>query len=84
MAVKYDVIAGGEKYVGTDGKERRKNIHCGVVMENKYGGLSIKIESLPINFDGWLNTREPKPKEVAQNTGNPLANFDDMESDVPF
>jgi hypothetical protein len=84
MAVKYDVIAGGEKYVGTDGKERRKNIHCGVVMENKYGGLSIKIESLPINFDGWLNTREPKPKEVAQNTGNPPANFDDMESDVPF
>jgi hypothetical protein len=84
MAVKYDLIAGGEKYVATDGKERRKNIHCGVVMENKYGGLSIKVESLPINFDGWLNTREPKPKEAAQNTGNSPANFDDMESDVPL
>jgi hypothetical protein len=84
MAVKYDLIAGGEKYVGTDGKEKRKNIHCGVVMENKYGGLSIKVESLPINFDGWLNTREPKPREAAQNTGTKPANFDDMESDVPF
>ncbi len=83
MGIKYDLIAGGEKFVDKEGKERRKNIHCGVVMENKYGGLSMKIESLPVDFDGWLNTREPKQKESAQNN-SPPANFDDMESDVPF
>jgi hypothetical protein len=32
------------------------------VIENKHG-LSAKIESLPVNFDGWLNFWEPKPKE---------------------
>jgi hypothetical protein len=54
-------------------------------MENKYGGLSIKLETLPVNFDGWLNTREPKPREsTARNNEAAPANFDDMESDVPF
>ena len=27
MAVKYDLIAGGEKYVATDGKEKRKKYY---------------------------------------------------------
>jgi hypothetical protein len=59
-------------------------------MENKYGGLSVKLESLPINFDGWLNTREPKPRETGagnskiSNAGAGTGGFDDMESDVPF
>jgi hypothetical protein len=85
MGIKYDLVAGGEKFVGQDGKERRKDIHCGVVMDNKYGGISIKLEKLPVNFDGWLNSRDPKPKETATNNeAAPPANFDDMESDVPF
>jgi hypothetical protein len=90
MGIKYWLVAGGEKYVGNDGKERRKDIYCGVIVDNQYGGISVKLESLPVDFDGWLNTRDKKPgsnnKENSDNKNEaaPPANFDDMESDVPF
>ena len=31
-------------------------------MSNKQGGTSLLIESIPVNFDGWVTMREPQPK----------------------
>jgi hypothetical protein len=34
-------------------------------MSNKQGGTSLLIESIPVNFDGWVTMREPQPKDGA-------------------
>ena len=54
MGIKYELVAKAGEYEKNGEKKTRWHT-CGVVMERKDGSLSAKIESLPINFDGWLN-----------------------------
>lgn len=69
--IKFEAIAkSGES---KDGKARWHK--CGVVFESEKG-MSLKIESLPVGFDGWLSLREPRPKDDAKparaTTGKPF------------
>jgi hypothetical protein len=85
MAITHDLLARGESYVGKDGQEKRKWIRCGVVMTTKSGGQAVKIESLPVDFDGWLQMKEPLPKEsIPVNQAKSSQSFEDMADDVPF
>jgi hypothetical protein len=43
-------------------------------MSNKQGGTSLLIESIPVNFDGWVTMREPQPKEGGS----------ESKADLPF
>jgi len=54
------------------GEERKRWVKCGVVMETSSGGMALKLESLPVKFDGWLQFYVPKPKENATGSQNPL------------
>lgn len=65
MAVKYDAIAKNGSYT-KDGVEKTKWVKVGVVVDTKNGGLALKIEQLPVPFDGWLQLAEPKTKEQQQ------------------
>jgi hypothetical protein len=49
----------------------------GVCFESEKG-LSIKIDSMPIAFDGWMSLMTPKPKEGATPTANSI------DDDIPF
>ena len=64
MGIKFDLVAKAGEYEKNGEKKTRWHT-CGVVMERADGSLSAKIESLPINFDGWLNLWEQKPKDGA-------------------
>lgn len=61
MAIKYELIANGGTYTNKDGQEKKRWIKCGIVVETERG-MSAKIESLPVNFDGWLMMSEPREK----------------------
>lgn len=61
MAVRYDAIAKNGTYT-KDGVEKNKWVKVGVVVDTKNGGLALKIEQLPVPFDGWLQLAEPKQK----------------------
>ena len=37
-------------------------------------GTSLLIESIPVNFDGWVTMREPQPKEGGS----------ESKADLPF
>lgn len=63
MALNFELFARGEAYKDKNGDDKNYWIKCGVVIDNKSGGQSIKLESLPVNFDGWLVMKEPKPKD---------------------
>ena len=77
--VKYDVVAKNGTYKDRNGDEKTRWLKMGVCFESEKG-LSIKIDSMPIAFDGWMSLMTPKPKEGASNTP-PTNSIDD---DIPF
>jgi hypothetical protein len=62
MAVLKDVIAKGGSYTTSNGEEKVRFVRCGVMMETK-NGPALKLDAMPVNFDGWLYLRDPKPKK---------------------
>lgn len=67
--VKYELSAA----IGTyqkDGQEKTRWAKIGTVMETKSGKLAMKIDTIPVNWDGWASLMEPRPK--------------DDKNDIPF
>lgn len=62
MAVVYEVSAKSGTYTNKDGEEKTRYIKMGVVIETK-NGLALKLETIPVAFDGWAYLNEPKEKE---------------------
>lgn len=79
MKVKYEVMAKAGTYEKA-GETKTRWHRCGVVLQSDKG-FSLKLESLPIQFDGWLNFFEPKEQAPPPKTNK--ATFDDLDS-PPF
>lgn len=82
MAIRYDAIAKNGTYT-KDGVEKNKWVKVGVVVDTKNGGLALKIEQLPVPFDGWLQLAEPKAKESVQESPAPQVSESNPD-DIPF
>lgn len=68
MALKktHDAVYAGEKYTDRDGNEKTRYINVGALFARDDGSLTMKLESLPIGFNGWINFYEPKEREGGQ------------------
>ena len=68
------------------GEERKRWVKCGVVMETSSGGMALKLESLPVKFDGWLQFYTPKPREdkPQSNISHAPQQSASENDDVPF
>jgi hypothetical protein len=56
-------------------------------METSSGGMALKLESLPVKFDGWLQFYVPKPKDDRQQSNNapaPQQNAGNIDDNIPF
>lgn len=63
MAVKrYDLVAVTGTYTDHEGVEKRRFMNCGVVFEGEKG-LSLKLEAVPVNSDGWFYLFEPRQQQ---------------------
>lgn len=62
MAVTHELMAKIGTYTDRDGNEKARWTKCGVLIDNN-GKLSVKLEAVPVNFDGWLSCFEPKPRD---------------------
>lgn len=84
MGIKFELVAKAGEYEKAGEKKVRWHT-CGVVMERQDGSMSAKIESLPINFDGWLNLWEPRQKDdkPAPAKVRPAKSAPDSD-DIPF
>ena len=82
--ITHELIAKGETYKNKEGVEKTRWIRCGVVMDTKSGGQTLHIESLPINFDGWLMMKEPMPKENQKPYSKSGSTQEIDSEDVPF
>lgn len=73
-------------YKDKSGAEKNSYVRVGVMMETRNGEM-IKLEALPVNFDGWIYLKDPdqqqKPqsKTAEQPSGG---NFNDFDDDIPF
>jgi len=63
MGIKYEVSAKTGEYKDRDGNTKAQYIRMGVVIEGPKG-LSLKLESIPVNWDGWAYLNTPKPKDA--------------------
>lgn len=62
MARKYEVTAITGKYTDQGGQEKNRYQTIGAVIEGKHG-LMLKLEAVPIGWDGWAYLNDPKPRE---------------------
>jgi hypothetical protein len=77
---RYDVAVGIK---GKDDKTYWKQI--GVVLQNEKG-FSLKLESIPVGWDGWASLFEPKAKEPTSKPAQAPATkaIQDLDDDIPF
>jgi hypothetical protein len=81
MAVIYKVSAITGKYKDSNGEDKNRYADLGVVMDTKNGPM-LKLESIPLNWDGWayLNTPQPKDGDKKQQRKSE----DDDSDAIPF
>ena len=97
MSKKFEVTAITGKYTDSNGQEKSRYQTIGVVIESK-NGLMLKMEAVPIGWDGWAYLNEPKPRDgqqapqqrqqqsrsaAAQASGG-RTDFSDLDDSIPF
>lgn len=93
MGKKFEVVAVTGKYTDQSGQEKSRYMNIGSILTTRNGGFMLKLESVPIGWDGWAYLNEPKPRDPAQQRPAAAApapaparsgNFEDMNDDAPF
>lgn len=77
--VKYDAVCKAGTYK-KGGEEKTRYHKVGVVFESEKG-LSLKVESLPVGFDGWISFYEPQQRGESKPASKASG---ELESDIPF
>ena len=93
MALKktHDAVYAGEKYTDRDGNEKMRYVNVGVLFARDDGSMTMKLESIPVGFNGWINFYEPKPRDgeqpqrqERQRPQRQSAQADDFDDNIPF
>lgn len=82
----FDVVAVVGKYTNSSGEEKSRYLNIGAVIQTKKGQM-LKLESVPVGWDGWAYLNEPKPKEDRpQNNkqGAPKHKPNYHDDDIPY
>jgi len=73
------------------GQDKNSYTRCGVLMKNEQGEVSIKLEALPVNFDGWLNCWDLESSQAKQAAAPKMqaqapqgASFNDFNDEIGF
>lgn len=85
MSKKYEVVAVTGKYKDSSGQEKNRYQNIGVVFDTP-NGPRLKLEAIPIGWDGWAYLNDPKPRE--QDRPPPVrqqpARTDEFGDPIPF
>ena len=80
MPVIKDIVEKAGVYTNKEGQEKTRYVKAGVLMETAKGQM-VKLEALPVGFDGWLYFNDLQKKEPGQ---SPFKGGADLADDVPF
>lgn len=67
------------KYV-KDGKDKNQYRTIGALLEGEDGNLSLKLDTIPTNFDGWVYFSEPAITRAKEE----VSKQEEPESEIPF
>lgn len=59
MSPLYNVVAKCGSYRDENGKKIQKWCKVGVSVDTREGGIALKIDTLPVEWDGWLQLAIP-------------------------
>lgn len=62
MTPLYNVVAKCGTYKDKDGKKVQKWKKLGVSVDTREGGMALKLDVIPVDFDGWLYLAIPDDK----------------------
>lgn len=86
-----DASAVTGKYTDSEGKEKNRYMTIGALFQRDDESLTLKLEAIPLNFNGWVNFYDPKPRDGAEKTlsapvpaGPPKAKANDFDDEIPF
>jgi hypothetical protein len=60
MGIKYIVKGIAGTYKDKEGNEKTKYVDMGAIMEGRQGGYVLKLNAIPVNWDGWAYLNEPE------------------------
>lgn len=55
-----------EKYTDRSGQEKKRYTNIGSLLTRDDGSMAVKLETIPVNFSGWIALYEPKPRDGEQ------------------
>jgi hypothetical protein len=86
MAITKEIRAITGTYTDREGNEKKSYATIGRIMTTNKGGEMIKLDTVPVNWDGWAYLQDPKPREAKEGgkaNGYQPGN-DAPEDDIPF
>lgn len=82
MSIKYEVVAVTGAYKDASGADKKRYCRIGSVIQTSRGGYMLKLDAIPLNWDGAAFLNDPKPREqAAPARAAPSADEDDP---LPF
>jgi len=81
MSTKLDLIAVVGEYTDAQGNNKKRFSKIGTLWDKGQQGISLKIDHIPVSWDGWLSAKPPlEPRNAApQRQAAPMP-----EEDIPF
>lgn len=94
MALRYEIKADAGEYKDAQGQMKKKYVKIGVVLDGKNGGFILKMEAIPVGWNGWAFLAEPEQRGNRGGGGRPPPNRapsapvggsdDGFDDDIPF
>lgn len=66
-----DLVAPNGSYQTKDGQQKTRWLKCGSLLQTDKG-MRVKLDSIPIQSDGWFSVFEEDKKEAAGNDDMPF------------
>lgn len=86
MATKYLAKVANGTYTDKNNKEQTSWLTIGKVVEKQNGKLVLKLDSIPVAFDGWVQFFDP-PQEVERGKfkqQTKQSGINDLDDDIPY
>ena len=85
MSDRMDLIAVVGEYTDKNGDAKKRYLKVGSFFNDATKGMSIKLDAVPVDFNGWLSVKEPfQEGERPTRTTPPKKGKPDFDDDVPF
>ncbi len=79
------LVATVGKYTDQSGQEKNRYQRMGTMFKRDDGTFALKIEAVPVEFNGWVNFYDLDPPKEQQPPPAPVAPVQEMpDDDIPF